>query len=191
MADTTSVVKQVEAKYAEVQVFQANFTQTVKSELYGEEVTKGQLTLKQPAMMRWSFVGDQAKEFIADGKTLWIFTPSEKQVIKMDDLSVNGQSAEALLQNLSKLGEMFEVKVVADTDSTKQLELRPKGEGQFKKLELTLGKELEVQSLVLTDNLDAVTELKFTDVTLNKVIDDSIFTFAIPEGVEVISTAGM
>ena len=52
---TAALVKQVEAKYADVSSLKAVFTQTARSELFGDEVSKGNLVVARPAKMRWEF----------------------------------------------------------------------------------------------------------------------------------------
>ena len=43
----------------------------------------------------------------------------------------------------------------------------------------------------MTDNMDGVVELAFTQVKLNPELADSSFTFAIPPGAQVIRSDGL
>lgn len=189
-AGVTEVIKAVEAKYADVSAMQASFVQTTKSDLYGAEELHGELTVKRPKMMRWQFKAD-GKQFLTDGSTMWVYTPADKQVIRYEDVSSSSSGADALLQSLDKLSELFDVKLVSEDATAKVLMLGPKGENQpFKSIQLTLDGDLVVKKVVITDSFDSVTELAFQAVKLNAIVDDAVFRFTVPDGVEVIS-AGM
>jgi outer membrane lipoprotein-sorting protein len=52
-------------------------------------------------------------------------------------------------------------------------------------------KKYNLQRLVMVDAFDNETELSFSQVRLNAPIDDSVFDFQPPEGVEVIKPEGL
>lgn len=178
------LIKKVEAKYKAVTFMKAQVIQTTRSELFGAETLRGELVLKRPAMMRWSF-GDQ-KLFITNGQKMWIYTAEDKQVIEYDDIASGRATAESLLTSMDKLTSMFHIKVLATSEFGHVLELKPNSDAQFKKVQLTLDKDLQVTSVVITDTFDNVTDLTFTGVQLNVTADDSLFTFKAPAGVSVV-----
>jgi len=72
------------------------------------------------------------------------------------------------------------------------LSLTPKKQASFKKLELVIEKKkYTLEKVTMTDNMDGVVELAFTQVKLNPELADSSFTFAIPPGAQVIRSDGM
>lgn len=188
--EVDEVVDAVEAKYAKVESIQAAFVQTTHSEIFGSEEQRGTLVLKRPRMMRWEFTSGVDKLFVTNGKTMWVYTRDDNQVIQYDNVTSQG-GADSLLQSLDKLDEMFQVSLIDDSEGH-HLQLVPKGDEQrFKKLELKLDPELNVKHVHFVDAFDQVTELDFQDVKLDVKVPDSTFDFQIPEGVEVISTGGM
>lgn len=190
-AEDSSLVARVQAKYGEVVTMRANFTQVVTSELFGEEKSEGQVVLKRPQMMRWSFADE--KQFITDGNTMWIYTKADKQVIKYEDIATQkgGTSADSLLGSLDKLDGLYTIEILTETETESVLALTPKNldEAQFKAVKLTLDGELLVKGVVITDQFDNVTRLTFAEVELNPEVDDTKFQFTVPEGVEVIKAA--
>lgn len=189
-AEPDALIKAIEAKYKDVNAMQADFKQTTHNELFGDEQHSGEVTLKRPSMMRWNFTHD--KQFVTDGKTMWIYTRADNQVIKYDDISVSASSADALLQSLDKLSELFEVEVEVSSELQHTLVLRPKEENsQLKKMRMRLSASYIVERVEITDAFDNVTDLEFTDVKLNPVVPDSVFKFTIPEGAEVITAGSM
>lgn len=185
-AGSAEIIKAVEAKYATVETLSAGFTQTTKSELYGSAEQVGTMTIKRPAKMSWTFTAD-GKQFITDGATMWIYTPADKQVLQFDDVSQAAGSADSVLQSLDKISEMFEVQVLEETEASKRLALKPKAaDAQVKRIELQLDKDLVVQNVTILDAFDTQTALAFKDMKLDAKVDDSVFAFQPPEGVEVI-----
>lgn len=184
-AGAGAVVQAVESKYATVSGMKAKFTQTVKSAIYGDETQQGEVTLKRPAKMRWTFSGD-GKQFVTDGETMWIYNAPDNQVIRYDDVSAQAGSAQTLLTSLDRIGELFVISELPD-DQGHTLELQPrKGDAQFKRVELHLDDKLVVEKVVITDPFDTVTELVFDQVTLDPKVSDDLFEFQVPAGAEVI-----
>lgn len=184
-AGAEAVVEAVESKYASISGMKAQFTQTVKSPLYGDESQKGEVTLKRPSKMRWMFSGD-GKQFVTDGKTMWIYNAPDNQVIRYNDVASQAGSAQTLLTSLDKIGDLFVISELPD-DLGHTLKLQPKeGDAQFKQVELHLSSELVVEKVVITDPFDTVTELVFNQVTLDPKVSDDLFVFQVPAGAEVI-----
>ncbi len=185
-ADLKSVIDGVEAKYAAVGAIKAQFTQTTQSAAFGAEKASGELLIKRPGKMRWSF-GDTL--YVSDGKKLWIYTASKKQVIQYDDISQGSQSAESVLNSLDKIEESFNVRLVSSDATGHVLELTPKKAGGFKKVKLSFDAAYTIREVVITDTFDSVTDIDFSSVQLNARVEDTSFSFAVPKGVEVIRGA--
>ncbi|MBT3222809.1 MAG: outer membrane lipoprotein carrier protein LolA, partial [Proteobacteria bacterium] len=112
--DASEVLAGVEKKYTGVTVMKADFVQTTRSALFGEEQQKGDVTLKRPSMMLWNFTNE--KQFVTDGKSMWIYTKADNQVILYDDISGATSTADSLLQSLDRLGDLFDVSLIDGVD---------------------------------------------------------------------------
>ncbi len=178
------LIKAVETKYKSVAGLRASFTQISRNAVFGDETVTGIITVKRPAKMRWEFGKD--KLFITNGSKLWIYTVADKQVIQYDDLSSGQTTAESLLGSLDKLTSMFKITVVKSDATGNVLDMIPNEEGQFKRVRLTLDAALLIKQVIITDTFDNVTEMNFTAVQLNPAIDDAIFEFRVPAGVDVV-----
>jgi outer membrane lipoprotein carrier protein len=182
------VVGEVAAKYSKVESIAADFTQTTKSAAFGEDKQAGTMQIKRPKKMRWNFTGAHPKQFVTDGKTMWVYTADDNQVIKYDDFGSAGSTADALLTSLDKLGDLF---VVTDSPAkvgTKAVDLQPKkADGSVKKVHLELDKDLLVSQVVIYDSFDTVTTLGFANMKLNTAIPDTTFAFVAPKGAAIIS----
>ncbi len=176
-------VAAVEAKYSEVNVMNAQFVQTVRNPMFGDDVQSGEVTLARPSKMRWNF-GDGARQFVTNGSTMWIYTQAENQVIQYDGFTATAGGAESLLSSLDTLDELYNVSLVSSEPTV--LSLEPKEEGQFKTVTLTLNAELLVDRVAIVDAYDSVTEIDFEGMQLNLPTPDSLFVFEVPEGAVVV-----
>lgn len=178
------LIKAVETKYHSVTSLKASFTQISRNAVFGDETVSGTITVKRPTKMRWEFGKD--KLFVTDGVTLWIYTVADKQVIQYDDLSSGRSTAESLLGSLDKLTTMFKITVVSSDATGSVLDMLPLEEGQFKRVRLALDGAMVLKQVVITDTFDNVTEMNFSNVLLNPTVDDALFTFSVPAGVDVV-----
>jgi len=196
---TEEIVAGIEATYGEVQSFRADFVQVSRSTAMGETgKQRGKMQVKRPRKMRWDFQRPDAKLFVTDGTRMWVYSPDDKQAILYENVETAGAGGmESLLTGLDELDEHFEVSQLEDADARRRnnivLLLKPKTEGMNMKslrIEYTR-KKYNLQRLVMVDAFDNETELSFSQVRLNAPIDDSVFDFQPPAGVEVIKPEGL
>jgi len=186
--DSAALIGQIEKRYAEVTVIEAKFVQKTSSSLYGDDVQNGNVTLKRPMKMRWDF-GD--RQFVMDGKTLWVYSAADKQVLRYDTGSGAVDPMYSLLGSLDKLGALFDAQLVSTDASGHVLDLTPKGEAEFKKVRLELGADLVLKRVQVTNPMGDPVELRFNEVALGGEAPDERFRFVAPEGVEVIDVGGL
>ena len=192
-SELDDIISKIEARYGGIDALTARFVQTTRSSVFGAEEQGGALKVKRPSMMRWSFDGEGGKEFVTDGKTMWIYTRADNQVLKYEDVSSVKSQADNLLQSLDRIDEMFEVSLVDDGDAALHtLSLKPReGEAQFKTLRLVLDEQVMLKGLTMTDTFDNVTELAFSNVQLDAVLPASAFSFEVPEGAQVVDAGSL
>lgn len=191
-ATVEDLVVEIEKTYGDVQSVRADFVQVSRT-VTGEHKTKGKVSLKRPRLMKW----DSTKEpggslFVTNGEKMWIYSPTDSQVLVYSDLSQAGGGAPFdLLDSLENLTEHFDVKLESAEGGKERksfvVVLTPKAEGQYKSIRLVLSKRrYEIESITLTDAFGGETEFIFTKVQTNSEIPDSEFDFTAPVGAEVI-----
>lgn len=192
-----TVVSGVEATYKDVSAIQASFTQTTTNAAMGDTIVQeGTVEIKRPRMMRWEFGGDYGSSFVTDGKTMWVYTKADNQVLVTKDLggAASGNEMAQLLDGLDKLDELFKVSVAegAGGESWK-LELVPlKPSGSVAKLELVLAKEgYLLRKVTSFDPFGNTTELAFANVQLNAPVADTRFVFQPPPDATVVNADGL
>lgn len=196
-ATVQELVSAVEAVYKDVQTIKADFSQVTRSAAMGEgERQRGRIQLMRPRMMRWDFTTPEARLFVTDGKTMWVYSPAEKQVIITSDLGADDSGVDQLLTTLENLDDLFVVKLLDRQGGAEKrsyvLELVPKKQGGFKSLRLELNRRrYELEKLVIVDAFDNETEMSFTNLKLNPTLAASEFTFTVPAGIQVVRADGM
>ena len=193
-SNVTSVIDGVEAAYADVSSLQADFVQVTRSAAMGDETKqKGQVLLKRPKMMRWEFTQPAGNTFVTNGETMWVWSAAEKQVIVSKAGSASGQGMAQLLDDLNRLGELFDASLVEDTGHPNSvvLALTPKTEAGFQKLTLRLASTgYAVEHVVMLDAFGNEVELSFNKVKLNPDLSTHQFSFTVPDGATVLNADG-
>lgn len=147
----------------------------------------GHLSLARPGKFYWETENPFPQTVVSDGETLWLFDPDLEQVtVQQMDPSHNRTPAMLLSGNIDSIEERFTIKLTRDSAQLKEFLLTPTGqESLFEELRLSfVGGELA--SLLLSDSLGQRTSIELLSVKLNPELAEGRFTFAIPEGVDVI-----
>jgi len=193
------LVTALQGRYKDIASLQAGFVQVQASAIAGDVRSKGTVQVKKPRKARWETTGDQGSLFVTNGAKMSIYTPAMKQVIQMEDMSQASSGSVdilALLEDISKLDEQFEVSIVgADDPAAKKhivVDAVPRKAGGYKNVRLEFDrKSLDLARVVFTDSMGGTTDLQFSGLKLDAKIDDSAFEFTPPDGVTVIDGGAM
>jgi outer membrane lipoprotein carrier protein len=144
--------------------------------------------------MRWDYTKPERQTIIADGDTLWIYIPADRQVIRERVQETLGSRTPALfLAGEGRLTELFTVvgppSQVPGEDGLLQLELRPKeGLSQYAGVQLGIDPtSFLVVRVTLRDMLGNLTTMRFSEIDTRSAIDPALFQFQVPPGVEVVT----
>lgn len=179
------IVNRIEKKYGEIHDMQGAFAQTsFLKDLERTEKYSGNFSIKKPSMFRWKYAPPRNEEVIISGTEIWIYKASEKQALKSKfNKSAYSQLPIAMLESLEKMKADYEIKTAGEG----VLELVPKQEmGFVKKIHLEIASgEFPIKTLTIFDMYGNTIILKLKDLKINPGLDDSLFVFKIPQGVEV------
>jgi len=192
--DVDAVIKGVEAAYKDVQTLKADFVQVTRSKAMGDETRqRGKVRLKRPKMMRWVFTQPAGQEFVTNGDTMWVWSEADNQVIVSKGVASGGSGMSQLLDDLNRLSELFHVELLDNKGrpNTVLLGLKPKTDAGFQSLKLRLMKKSYlVDEVVMIDAFGNEVQLSFNLLKTNTPIEDAEFTFAVPDGAQVLNTDG-
>lgn len=170
-----------------LETYQASFEQQI---LDGSgqrlQQASGTMWLSRPGKFRWEVDAPYQQEVISDGSEVYLYDPDLEQVtVQALDQRVTHTPALLLSGSASELTENYDV-TRQQQGSNESFRLVPKSpDTLFEELEMTFRGE-ELRGLEMTDSTGQRTAIEFRDVRMNQSIDDSRFTFEIPDGTDVI-----
>lgn len=167
----------------------ASFQQTLYDEA-GEVLQQSQGTarLKRPGHLFWATESPYEALMVADNKTLWRHDIDLEQVTRQPlDKSLSQTPALLLSGEVAHIEQSFVVREEGQGTAQSTFVLEPKAaDSLVRQLQFTF-KAGEISGMRIVDDLQQRTDIVFSDVVLNGRIDDSVFKFDIPPGVDVIS----
>ena len=173
-----------------VSTFRATFTQVVLNRR-GEalQTTTGTLHWQRPHRLRWAVDEPYPQLVLADGQALWVFDPDLEQVtVRPLAETIAGTPASFLAGTAEHLTRQFDVSAdAAEPDGTARFVLTPRDDASvFREITLAIAPTGTLTFLEIADHLDQRTRTTFTAAAKNPPLDDALFTFDIPPGVDVI-----
>ena len=191
------LIEALQAKYDAVGNFSAAFEQTYTGGvLRAALVERGTVLIKKPGKMRWHYTAPEEKLFVSDGVSLYSYLPLDRQVIVGAVPPGDNVSTPALfLAGRGNLSEDFDAAYDDAVDPparTWAVALTPtRSDVDYTRLTLVVEREsLRVVSLRAIDFQNAVSAFTFSDLKENQELPDTLFTFEIPRGAEVIAANG-
>lgn len=188
--DDQAIFTGIEKRYGAIG-FSARFHQfsTLKA-MEIVDTASGSIIVKRPGMMRWTYEVPEKQIIVSDGQHLWVYRPQDNQVMvgKAPTFFGNGKGA-GFLSDLTSLQKQFEISREKDTPAGDyRLNLKPREKSQeITGIHLIVTKETFDITEIITVNLyEDETRIKLSDIRFQDEIDDTIFSFDIPDGVDVI-----
>ena len=170
-----------------LQTLEADFTQRLLNQ-YGEELesSNGVLYLKRPGKFHWSYVEPYSQKLISDSKTLWVYDEDLEQLTIRDITGLLEDSPAAILGGDMDIDAHYIVAEQLNEGGERWLELTPRDtESQYHGIRLTFA-DTTLEQMILFDSLGRTTQIVFDNLVRNPDIDESLFQFAAPEGIDVI-----
>ena len=187
------ILEKVENKYANSK-FSADFIQ--KSTLKAMDITdiaKGRVYIKYPGMMRWEYEKPEKQIIITDADKLWIYRPADNQVMtgKAPTFFRDGKGA-SFLSDIRVIRQKFDISLEQGPAEEKDLFYHLKLIPLEKTLDiseirlLVSRKTFNVLQVVTLNFYGDETRIDLLNFVFGGSLDDSLFSFQIPEGVDII-----
>lgn len=185
-ADNAQIAK-LEQFIQNLESFEASFEQT----LYGgnSEALKsstGTIAVKRPARFVWTYSTPEPQLIVGDGMRIWLYDQDLEQVTVNDmDERINGTPLQ-LLMSAAPLSDAFSIESLGQSDGIDWFALTPLTQASdFEEVFIGL-KDNSLAAMELRDNFGQATQIRLNDFNRDVQLDDSLFVFEVPEGVDVI-----
>jgi outer membrane lipoprotein carrier protein len=184
----SEVAARVQAHYSTVRDFTADFTLLQKSSLRPKpSEDRGELKVKKPLKMRWTFATNDRSEFIADGIKLYAVFPRDKYV-SVSSLPKENESGTWLLflAGRGDLTKDFSATMPAEQPASEwRLMLKPATKRITDLQLLTLDVDrttYQLRGMTVIDEQGGTSVYRFSNLRENRNLGDGEFLFSNPKG---------
>jgi outer membrane lipoprotein carrier protein len=191
------IAQRLQARYDATRNFRADFRQeTTVTALGQRDEAFGTVVFMKPGRMRWEFQTPQRQSIIADGTTLWIYQPADRQVLKAPfGAAFVSTTPVSFLTGVGRIKDDFRVEPDPRGCNAQRLYLKlvPKAGQDLGALSLATARATyDIVEAAITDPVGNVTTLTFSNVERNVDLPEDEFRFVVPDGVDVVAapTAG-
>lgn len=191
-SDAEGLITQLQNQYQKAQTWQADFLQDTDVAILKKNLEKqGKIFVKKPGKVRMEYPG---KLYVSNGKKLWVYSPSDQQVVVFNNLSHQmSQKIFSILQGFGEIKKDFTAQNVTDVSTSmiqdrelNLVELTPKEESRFEKIILGIDEKSRVKELTIFNLSGNKTHYIFNHIKINSAILDATFEFHLPKGVSVL-----
>jgi outer membrane lipoprotein carrier protein len=184
----------LQRRYAATRDFATEFVHTYEGgALRTRTSERGDLLVKKPGRMRWTYTSPERKLFVSDGQTMYAYVPADRQVVVSS--VPQGDEAATPIQFLAGRGDLrrdFAASEVTLDDApagARTIKLVPKRpQPEYEWLVLAVDREtLRMRLLRSVDSQGGTSSFVFRNWRDNVGVEDTRFIFRIPRGTDVIN----
>ena len=188
------VAAALQRKYDSIKDFSAAFTQTYEGGVLRRK-RDGDAALvyvKKPGKMRWDYTSPEKKVFVSDGRTMFLYFPADRQVMK-SPVPDEDQATSAVLFLMGKgtssgTSTSASAKGAATPSTGCASSRRPARRSTTGSRSAADRRTLQIVGLTAADAQGGRSTFVFTNFKENAGLADKMFEFTIPRGAEVISS---
>ncbi|HEY8232880.1 MAG TPA: outer membrane lipoprotein carrier protein LolA [Vicinamibacteria bacterium] len=182
------LVRAIEEHHARLSDMVARFSQSYRSGMLGREIVeRGVVSLKRPGRMRWEYKDPEPKLFLSDGRTFYFYVPADKQVV-VSEQDPKHSLAARLLSGAGGILDEFDASLEEPLeDGVLRLRLVPRQpQADVERATIDAEPSGRIRSILLEDPQGNRTRFRFEGVRENTGLEERLFRFEPPKGVEVV-----
>lgn len=185
---TATLLKNVEQRYNRADGLQVLFREDFTKIGHARRSESGVLDLRKPGRMRWEYSDPKGKLAVCDGKTFWMYTPSENHVEKSTLKETDELEAPIafLLGKLHFEKEFRDLQGKPEGNDTR-ITAQPKSDNlPYSAVEFLVSADARIRNVKVTRFDNSIMEYTFDQEKLNPKQDDKLFHFQVPSGADVV-----
>jgi len=178
----------IKKTYSEITTMQATFHQKIYiAGLKKEREFDGEFFYKRQKGFLWRYKAPKVKYFLYDGKYIWQ-SEDEKPFLIKERISKakTGGTFLDLIEDISKIDELFILKQQSLSGELEILELLPKKDGTINLAKVWIDKRNMVRKIEIHEFTGNINTLEFLSIKVNQGIDDTKFIFKPDKQKEIV-----
>lgn len=180
---------EIQKTYDSIKTFSADFTQILTNAASKEQdIRSGKIIFKQPSLLRWESVKPEPELLIVGESIVWDYFPEDELALKYRTKQLfNSKTMIKFISGQAKLEEDFVVENQGEDNGLIKLKLLPlEPETGMVLAFVWIDPERKMMSKVLVvDFYGNGNEVSMSNIEIDPDVDDSMFQFTPPEGVNV------
>lgn len=179
------LIRQLQDRYNGVRTLSVDF----RMEDHQRPPEEGKLTLRKQGKMRWEYSKPAGKLFVADGKTVYLYSAKDNKVEKVPLKDTEDMRAPLafLLGRLDLKKEFRNFATRPGEEGGTWLAASAKNDrAPYEQIEMLIGPDGSVRHLKTTGRDQSAIDYYFKEERLNPPVSDTLFHFTIPPGAEVV-----
>jgi chaperone LolA len=178
----------IKKAYSEITTMQATFHQKIYiAGLKKGREFDGEFFYKRQRGFLWRYNKPKVKYFLYDGKYIWQSEDEKPFVIKERiNKAKTGGTFLDLIEDISKIDELFTLKQQSLSGELEILELLPKKDGTVNLAKVWIDKRNMVRKIEIHEFTGNINTVEFSSIKVNQGIDDTKFIFKPDKQKEII-----
>jgi outer membrane lipoprotein carrier protein len=188
--DISRTLKGIEERYNTVKGLQVTFTETYAHQ--GRKQTeKGELFLKKPGKMRWQYTTPAGKLFVSDGKFIYLYTPEENRYEKLNLKETDDMKAPLafLLGRLNFRDDFREFRSTVQGSDVSITAIPKSDKLPYTEVTFIAAPDFSIRKLIVKGVDQSVMDFTFENEKKNPPVQDAMFRFTPPPGVEFVDSS--
>ena len=188
--DVPRTLKGVEDRYNRTQTLQLSFTESYQQGAR-TRVEKGDLFLRKPGRMRWQYSAPAGKLFVSDGKFIYSYTPQDNRAEKMKLKETDDMRAPLafLLGRLDFNKDFREFRAHAEDGGVFITAIPKSDKLPYSEVSFLTTPDYAIRRLEVKNQDNSVLRFAFENEKKDPALQDSLFRFAPPPGVEYVDAS--
>jgi len=186
-----NAIDTVHAFFKDLHTLEADFHQQVlTSEGKLQQESDGHVWILRPGRFRWNYQTPYKQQLVADGQRLWSYDEDLAQVSVQPMDKVFSSTPAMLLSGNQPLEKVFHLQEQPAEDGQQEVLLTPiSDDSSVIEVRLFFLKGV-LSRIEASDNFGNITSFTFSKVVRNAPVDETIFNFVPPPGVDVVGDTG-
>jgi len=188
--DVPRTLKGVEDRYNRTQTLQLSFTESYQQGAR-TRVEKGDLFLRKPGRMRWQYTAPAGKLFVSDGKFIYSYTPQDNRAEKMKLKETDDMRAPLafLLGRLDFNKDFREFRARAEDGGVFITAIPKSDKLPYSEVSFLTTPDFAIRRLEVKNQDNSVLRFAFENEKKDPALQDSLFRFTPPPGVEYVDAS--